>query len=377
VEPFTKPIVSNGVASQQVFLRVGQKERETSMTLGFGELDWESDVGMACREIVSNALDQSEGNWSKVSIETAESIRAKEGTTRVYVEATREVLEYFGQIQDSFLHATDRQAESVLVKTSESRGRFYRQGVFVCESRSDSLLDYNGDETVEIDESRNMDEYRMKTEAARLLTLPENLHHLQFVLRSLTDGSHGRSFEHDFSYCYLNSDTCHSAFVTEFGKDALPTASGVVAEKVRAKGYQAVYLPYGYCQAIMDKVGPDAVKSAESMLSESDKRDDITETEVTANCRSAVREVWEVLELTDMTQGRDFPVLKMFRTTMRDNAKTCGFWDRQTDFVWLSDEHATNRKTILEELLHYVSGFSDETRDFQDLIFTFAARAAL
>lgn len=132
---------------------------ETSMTLDFGEIDWQ-DIHMAVREFISNAIDAGEPNFNKVS-----RIEYESGKTRVFFQETPEINKYFVNIGKHFLHFSNRKDKDQKIMEKESNGPalIYRKGVLVREigfgkKKMDSMFDYNLND-MQIDECRNMNDF--------------------------------------------------------------------------------------------------------------------------------------------------------------------------------------------------------------------------
>jgi hypothetical protein len=374
IVPFLEEIVVNGVESFRLCFRIGTKTEKTSMTLGFGELDWSDDVRMAMREIVSNALDQSDQQWERIKTGVVENVRAKNGTTRVFVEFDSRVREYFGRIGEYFLHWSGDHETKVLPKCEPSPVRFHRLGVFVREQTRDvSIWNYNADSSLPIDESRNMDDYKTRSQCAKILSNGEHQDELRKTLRILSKDS--KFYEGQFSSWYLNQFNVKEAFVDEFGSSTYVTQNELVASKIKDKGYSVVVLPSNYVDAINGATGSNESLAAESLLGAMDKREEIVETEPTMDCLDAVQHVWNQLESASMTAGREMPDVKTFVSHMSEGSQMFGFWDAcEPSVIHLHDDHSTNLKTILEELTHYITHAADETRDFQDFVLRFASR---
>lgn len=96
----TVPITFDGVEHQQLQVVLRGKDSNNkqinrkdnlSLVLRYGEIDWKTDIKLALREFVSNALDAVGGDASKVRVVvTDDAPRAKAGYTRVYIPATQE-----------------------------------------------------------------------------------------------------------------------------------------------------------------------------------------------------------------------------------------------------------------------------------------------
>ena len=109
-----------------------------------------------------------------------DTLRAKDGYTRVYIEANEAVQRYVDELPNRFLHFSSDPAQvtkSFLPKANRNlNGKktavIYRAGVFVREieeCRDESIYDYNfkaGE--LQIDECRNASDYSVKAAVARL-----------------------------------------------------------------------------------------------------------------------------------------------------------------------------------------------------------------
>jgi hypothetical protein len=349
---------------QMVCYKIDTKKiQSTNMTLGFGSIDWD-DTAMALREFISNALDQSE-RWEDINVELVENRRAREGHTRVYVEASPEVKRYLSELNWRFLHTRRLEDIGVLPKAEPSDCRFYRKGVFVRTIENErSLFDYNS-MTMQIDEARNADGHRVRGEACRLLT--DDLERTKQAISAMAKGE--MCYEAKFSSWCMDYSTVARAVHALFGIYCYVTSIPTVAHKVSVS-HTVVLLPVSWAEA----ASQGGVNSAESLLTKAESTEGITPTDTQPRTLEACKRVWEYLELAGMTEGREFPAIRQYVSTMHMNSTMYGFYDSVTEEVWLHDEHATNYKTILEELVHYVSGANDESRDFQDYVLRFASR---
>lgn len=374
VSPETKKQIVNGESVDVVNFRVGNKLHATSLTLGFGERDWSDNVDMALREIISNALDAVDGKWSEIRLEVVERIRARKGYTRVFVQFDARVRKYLNGVSSHFLHVYGEEKLGVLSKTESGKARLYRMGVFVRESaeRQESIFDYNAKADLEIDESRNLDSWRMPNACAEVLTNGENQDKLRTVLRKLSQDDSTTWFESRFSKYWMSGDNLLSAFKAEFGDNAKVEMADYFAERARAKGLTVVMLPAAYYEKLVEY---EDTLACTSVLKGIDSLENHEETTTTETCLDAVKKVWGVLEDLKMTKGREFPVVRQFVSTMEQGSQMYGFWTAtEPDKIWLHDEHSTNVKTILEELVHYISHARDETRDFQDFVLRVCGR---
>src|SRR6185436_18036193 len=157
IEFRTKQIAFDGAAHEQLQVRFTGKDRDgrqvnrtedLSVVLGYGKIDW-TDIRLAAREFVSNALDAVNGDASQVRVEiTDKEPRAKANTTRVYIPVDDEKLlvDFVENLAQWFLHFSGKvwRNTAILEKDTPSPARIYRRGVFVREVKhaEKSVFDY-------------------------------------------------------------------------------------------------------------------------------------------------------------------------------------------------------------------------------------------
>jgi len=182
-------IIKDGVEEvqqRQVFVQFGgtsRRKQDLGWVVGFGAIDWQSE-DMAVREFVANAIDHTIKQGDRVPDATVrgdllittvsnDAVRAKEGYTRVFIEANEVVEDYVNELPRRFLHFTGVDlSKRIMPKLGDrKKAQIYYNGVWVRELHEspDSLCDYNftGDQ-IKIDESRNLDAYTTRAAIARL-----------------------------------------------------------------------------------------------------------------------------------------------------------------------------------------------------------------
>ena len=85
----------------------------------------------------------------------------------------------------------------------------------------------------------------------------------------------------------------------------------------------------------------------------------------------AVDTVWGWLRDLELTNGKLKPTVGCFKDIMEGGTRMLGFTDG--DGVFFADDHATGitnmvLKTALEECTHWITGATDNSRDFQDFL---------
>lgn len=379
---------------------------DLGFVLDFGRLDWD-DVAMALREFVSNAIDRSireRGDWSGVTVEvvTEAQVRAKAGHTRVFVPLTPEVLRFQNDLAKWFLHFSEpgSLAKSILPKANRNLGDrraavIYRRGVRVREfesSDTESLFDYNLD-ALKIDESRRASDWDVRHHARRplagadkktlailfdrLLNSAKPAWEFGFDLYSLQPG-HGEGVE-DVARRRKNWS---EAFEQVAGGDAVLTGKGSVAQLER-KGFTAVVAPENLVSAasIYGVQTPAKVLSGDELVGRE-------VAEATPDAQAAVDLVWDRLEGIGLTNGKAKPPVRSFTSILDGGTMLNGFYRDGVVYLHrdlggsgsvvggrqaLSDRLV---KVALEELSHFVTGSTDNSRDFQDYLLEVAVKLA-
>ena len=369
---------------------------ELSQTDEYGAIDW-TNVGMALREFVSNAIDAAiavSGDWRGVKVELVQDdkVRAKRGFTRVFVPADNEdVVRFFANLGKWFLHFSepDNILNSVLTKRSRNleancQGSVvYRRGVRVREiTRWEGLFDYNLND-LHVDESRNVDDYACRTAAAAALAQagPE---HLATWMKSFREDR--PMWEHQFSHYEMQpawgermeSITARKAnwkaAVGMIGDNVVLTSSEGPRHALASKGYTPITVP----ETIVDAAQAYGCPTPLTVLSrnELDGRETFA---ANVDAIAALDWVWDQVVQTGMDDGKVKPPIQCFRSVMNGGAVVNGFYRDGT--VYLNEDISNGasvelRQTTLEEVAHYLTGSKDETRDLQDFAFKFAVRIA-
>ena len=411
------------------------KNKSSTEDLGFvlehGSSDWLS-VDLALREFVSNSIDRSieEGefnfvrsylaskdedfrtyaqrkytseneevanalaeyrktatDYKNVVIEVVNDgqVRAKAGHTRVFVPLVPEVLTFFNDLGKWFLHFSEPELlnKTLLPKSNRNLGDkttavIYRRGVRVREfesSDTSSLFDYNL-ENLSLDESRQVDDWRVAVEAARAFSNADK-ESLARLWQSFLDGK--KFWEHTFNYGLDNrtesqDQVWNDAFEDVAGEFAvLSTESG--GAMAARKGYKVVHAPEAFVNAA-EKRG---LRTPAKVLSDDDKAGR-TILDATPDAIAAVEFAWDLCQKHGVTNGKLKPAVKTFRKIMDAGSQTLGFYKDNTVFInqdiaaggsltlgW----HGLTQQllaTALEEVAHHVTGATDNSRDFQDFL---------
>ena len=380
---------------------------DLSQTDEYGSLDW-TNVGMAFREFISNAIDaaiavnkQAEANvkwpWDGVKVELVQEdkVRAKRNCTRVFIPAdNEEVIRFYANLGKWFLHFSEPELITQAILTKKARNLdpdchtavIYRRGVRVREIEqysSESLFDYNLND-LRVDESRNVDDYQCRNAATRVLSKgsPE---HLATWMRSFRENT--LYWEHQFGGYELKPQWGESQeeilarkanwnkALELVGDDVVLASKDGPVQTLTRKGYDPLEVPETVVRAA-EEYGC----ATQSKVLSADELDGRESFDPTPDAVAALDWVWDRIVMAGMDDGKAKPALRCFRKVMNGGVVVRGFL--RDGMVYINEDLANGasvelRQTVLEELGHYLSGSKDETRDMQDWAFKFAVRLAM
>lgn len=312
-------------------------------------------------------------------------VRAKAGYTRVFMSLTTEVYNFFTNLDKWFLHFKNPELLDQVMIPSANRGIqgnnvvIYRRGVRVREILTSSrskipLFDYNL-ENLQLDEARKADELNCAYYASSALK-KASVKNLRLVFEAMINGV--SIWETSFTSNWLpDSDKEKKNWADAWDQVAgakclISTPEG--CEMAKRKGYNVISVSgdfYNLCVE-MGLPTPSKVLSSDELSG----REII---EATQPAIYAVDYVWDKLVSNKMTNGKDKPKVKMFTKIMSGCSQTLGYQSGDTiylnrDIVPVSGNSFNPQlmATILEELSHYITGATDNSRDFQDYILNLA-----
>lgn len=394
----TKPqTVADGIASKdfgRVVVKYGGRRNgteELGFVMDYGRHDWQ-DVAFALREFVSNAIDRSireNGDWSTVKVEVVNEsqVRARSGYTRVFIPLNEDVLNFYNNLGKWFLHFSEPELldETILPKRDRNLGGrhaavIYRRGVRVREfeaNDTESLFDYNLNNLL-IDEARKASDWDVRHHCSRALGAASK-QSLAVVFNALIN-SDKFYWEYEFDAyavtCFTNSAAWVEAFDSIAGEDGVLTVEST-AEQLRRKGYKPVIAHESFVSA----AHRNGVRTAIRVLSE----DEFAGREIvepTNSAKAAVEKVWEVVTLAGLANGKEKPPVKCFTSIMEGCVALNGYY--KEGVVFINRDLAPNGmtgvlpnklvKVALEEVAHFVTGATDNSRDFQDYLLELSTR---
>ena len=382
-------------AIKRVVCKLGgtsSKTLDMGWCLDFGSIDW-TDLSMALREFVANAVDRTvrektdflpslhNGDLRVMIVEDRRAGRG--GYTRVYVEASPDVQRFYGELPRRFLHFSPRpvvgQGVAPAEGRSQSRGQtamIYKEGVFVreIEGEAASIYDYNfhGDE-LQLDESRNSSEYEVKASAAQLFR-KATAGQMVEVFKSLL--AQQKTYEASFDGFYVartwgeiepeQKAAWQKGWEFAAGPDTVMCDALLThtIEFVRRKGFCPKPIEATSWLMAAQRCG---IKTVFSVL-DGYERGGQEIIPATSAAVEAVNIVWSWLQQVNMIQGKQKPAVACFRQCMEAGEELMGFYRDGT--VYLKEGIAGKYvlRVALEEVVHYVAGATDMSRDFQNFL---------
>ena len=380
---------------------------DLSFVLDYGKQDW-SEVSLALREFVSNAIDRSIrelGNWSGVKIEIVDEaqVRAKRDHTRVFVPLSAEVLAFYNDLGKWFLHFSEPELlnKAILPKNNRNLGDrktavIYRRGVRVRQFESsdvESLFDYNLDD-LRLDESRQASDWDVKHHAGKALANADSKTLAILFDRLLNSTNSAWEFSFDnFSLQPTYGDNTEvisrrqkawqEAFDLIAGEESVLSGKGT-ANQLERKGYKPVVAP----ENLITAAGLYGVRTSSSVLS----ADELSGREITGatpDAQAAVDYVWSQIDEIGLTNGKEKPVVRSFHSILDAGTMLNGYYRDEVVYIHRDLGNAGSvvggpdalsdrlLKVALEEVAHYATnGATDNSRDFQDYVLEVAVKLA-
>jgi hypothetical protein len=173
------------------------------------------------------------------------------------------------------------------------------------------------------------------------------------------------------------AETWKKAWKKAAGEKVLVGPASFETEVVTKKGYQPVQLrSQSWTSAAETAEVPNTITITSNF--EKEGRELLP---ATPDAALAVDRAWELLERTSFTKGKLKPPVGCFRDHMDAGSRCLGTLLNGT--VYINEQHASGgqnkmlTKTALEECVHYVTGSTDMSRDFQDFVLRLVVELAL
>ena len=376
----TRPDTVNDGLTDTSIDRVYCNGKDMGWCLGFGAIDW-TDVSMALREFVSNALDRAHRENGTPTVTISETVRAKAGFTRVYVELNNEVQQFYGELPKRFLHFSGPVLQGILPKAGRNlkslTPMIYKHGVLVREvqeTEAPSLFDYNFSDSLRLDESRNSSEWEIRYEVARAFQTA-TVQQLVPVFKSLLAG------EKTYEATLASEQLAPSWGVTDAQKaiwqEAWELAAGPNAvlcdalylhniEFVARKGFHPKPITAAAWVSAARRCG---IATASDVLDEHESTGKVA-LPATAAAIEATGIAWGWFENLGLA-GKARPKIACFRETMKGESTCFGYSAKDTVYYNESIASGLNKfllQVAVEEITHYLTGATDMSRDFQSFL---------
>jgi hypothetical protein len=365
-------------------------------TLGFGALDW-ADCAMALREFISNAIDRTLRGGEvlgeavasgdlRVCLVDDNQVRALDGYTRVFIEATEEVVKYVEELPRRFLQFSQDPLKNSKMQPKSNRNfninqraMIYRNGVFVCELEGEhSLCDYNfSTSELRIDEARNLNSYTCRAAIAELYKKASSKD-IARTLRAIITGV--KCLEGGLDKYYMTNYGSASEEAKRNWAVAWEIVAGEgilchdnkAAEALGRKGHSAVVV---LNEAWLETAKHYGIKSIEDVM-DIHERQGRSETEATDEAKEALATVWKWVESAGMDNYRHCPHIRGFNELTECESECLGYYKPGGDTIWIRNDQGGKQllETVLEELCHYVTGATDCSRDFQNWLMRMIVR---
>ena len=172
------------------------------------------------------------------------------------------------------------------------------------------------------------------------------------------------------------------AFAQVAGGDAVLTGKGTV-DQLERKGFTPVVAP----ENLVSAAASYGVQTSASVLSV----DELSGREITAatvDAQAAVDFVWDLLAKIGLTNGKQKPPVRCFTSILDGGTMLNGYYrdgevfinrDLAGDASLVAGRQALSDRLVkvaLEELSHFISGSTDNSRDFQDYLLEVAVKLA-
>lgn len=341
---------------------ISVNNKETSMTTTMGGSDW--DIPFApFREIYSNALDEDDS----VLLEKTNLISGEKGSTTIYIENTEAISDFYKNFHEYFcdknpnvLHSN--KYISIFPVATSGKFKLFRKGILCYEDNQKSLFSYNSPD-FEINESRVLSRaYSAKITIARGLKICTNKEIISFLINNLKGGNAG-FYEHSLDF---NNWEEFSKEWFEVCKDIkfIPAEAVMFAKPRQLEN--RIILPKSLLVPLyrqfneLDVLGLSEKSEEASYVVEDEPSEILTD------------KVIDAISILNKTRYKSR--LKDINIIYANFIESNVLGQAENGKIILStklenDDVAYIAKIIIEENEHLKTGFSDETRDFQNHLF--------
>lgn len=332
---------------------------ETSLTTTMGGEEWDDSFSYI-REIYSNALDED----SDAVLELTEDVQGEEGYTTFFIQATKEVTDFYNNVFNYFCTNNPSVIYSSnsgsIYPAEDNNIRLFRKGILCHKNgKEKSLFHYNGD--FKINESRVLsDEWDARYKVGQIWQTCTDEKMIKQLLLGLHGGNAG-FYEHKMILSdYLSFSEAWSNVISDLKFVGVEHVN--MFEKKDIKG--RIVLPFEMLKKLRSKfphIDVLGVSSTSTVKIESKPSDKL------------VNKVLDALSLLYGTEYsnrfRGEPKIKYF--AFEDSGTLAEADNGEIHLSVKMDTLSVDEvaKIIIEENEHNLSGFGDETRAFQNHLF--------
>lgn len=336
--------------------------QETSLTTTMGGNDWDSAFA-PIREIYSNAMDEDKD----ATLKSVSEIIPEHGFTKFFIEMTSDVKHFYNNVHLYFCNHNPKVLfsdgqNSVFENTDEGKVRVFRKGILShLDEKKKAIFHYNIHD-IDINESRVIKYvWQIESKVARILKACNDVSVVNQLILSLS-GANAGYLEHECTWeTYTNfSDAWYQA---TSNKKFAPVEFLQMFDDRDLKG--RFQLPMKLLKALKSQFEDLDVLGLNSKSEVS-----FVEVEPKEILLNKVLDALDLLKNTAYKNRFDYSV----------NIKYVKFFDAHTlglaenDTIYLSqklDTYSVDEiaKIIIEENEHNLTGYGDETREFQNHLF--------
>lgn len=347
----------------EIYKAISVNGQETSMTTTMGGADW--DLPFApIREIYSNALDEDEDALLKKVID----VNGESGSTTIFIEMNENVKHFYDNFDSYFCNKNPNVLHSnefiSIYPTVENDGlRYFRKGI-LChhDEKEKTIFNYNSP-SFEINESRVLNNhFSARSLVARGLKMCNDKYVIKTIIENLKGGNAGY-LEHKLDWSWYQKFSEEWFEVCSKYK-FIPAEMVMFAKPSQLEG--RIVLPKNLLIQLYKQFRELDVLGLSEKSGESEYIEDTHPSQILID---KVIESMSLLNRTRYTHRLVSPVIVYANFS---SSNVLGMADNGKIILSVKlesyDVNAIS-KIIIEENEHNKSGYSDETREFQNHLF--------